>query len=447
MGRKSLARLYGMTMTINLPDVPASIRAGSYYKLVQTTKKLDPRLAKASQRVLLDPETTIQLADFDGWDLRKPEVLDLLPVETRRLLLYGKVDLALLRRFPNLERLGLAGTIQNWDALRDLPKLRVLDADHVRLPDFHTLNATQLEVLNLSNSHFESLAGLEQMSSLRQLDLHIKVKHADHWQALAALQNLERVNLYTYSSVSVPNLAPFTALRYLCVQAPDIQFEPKSFLAAPSLQALGLDGAPFLFMASPQGVRPDMQKQWLATVNDLLHSGLLQPSPSLQRVYFGDLPGPLRQSIAERLQVPCTRESEHLLKKHYVPIYDDKLAARAEKQLEAADKAIRKRVRAAIGKQCKVEYAAYDLDSVGALADNLDTVCFEGKCLVEADHPDHDTPFRSDTLANPTWLDIAKVANSMILATNPDTDHRFLEGVHVRREEGDVTILGLDMGS
>lgn len=447
MGQKSLARLCGMTMTINLPDVPAPIRAGSYYKLVQATKKLDPRLAKASQRVLLDPETTLQLADFDGWDLRKPEVLDLLPVETRRLLLYGKVDLALLRRFPNLERLGLAGTIQNWEALRELPALRVLDVEHLRLPDFRALNATQLEVLNLNNSHFESLAGLEQMSSLRQLDLHIKVKNADHWQALAALRNLERVNLYTYSPVSIPDLAPFAALRYLCVRAPGIQFEPIDFLGAPRLQALGLDGAPFLFLASPQGVRPEMQKQWLSTVSALLDSEPLPRSTSLQRVYFGDLPGKLRQNIAGRLQVPCTRESEQLLKKHYVPIYDDKLAARAEKQLETADRAIRKRVRAAIGKNCKLEYAAYDLDAAGALIDNLDIVCFQGQCLVEADHPDQDEPFRSGVLNNPTWLELAIVANAMILATNPDTDHRFLEGVHVRREEGDVTILGLDMGS
>lgn len=436
-----------MTTTINLPDVPSPIRAGSYYKLVQATKKLDPRLAKASQRVLLDPETTVQLADFDGWDLRKPEVLDLLPVETRRLLLYGKVDLALLRRFPNLERLGLAGTIQNWEALRELPALRVLDFDHLRLPDFRALSPTSLEVLNLSNSHFDSLAGLEQMSTLRQLDLHIKVKQAEHWQALTALLALQRANVYTYSPVHIPNLAPFTALRYLCVQASGIQFEPANLLAAPDLQALGLNGAPFQLLASPQGVRPDMRKQWLKTVSDHFDSGQFTPSRSLQRVYFGDLPGPLRQSIADRLDVPCAREVEHLLKKHYVPMYDDKLAARAEKQFEAANKAIQKRVRTAIGKPCMLEYAAYDFDSAGALLDNLDTICFEGQCLVEQDRPDHDEPFRSDVLNNPTWLELAKVANAMILATNPDTDHRFLEGVHVRREEGDVTILGLDMGS
>lgn len=433
-------------MTDSVPNVPAQIRAETYYKLIEVKRQRDPTLSKTAAAVLEDPTVTVYLSDLNGWELRDPLLYQQLPRQVTRLMLYGKVDLSLLSAFPGLQRLSLSGTIQNWQALALLPELRVLDLSLVRIPDLRFLGASKLEVLNGSNCHLQTLDNLEQLRSLRQLDLHLKVKDANEWQALAALDQLERAEIRTYSPVHVPDLRGFRHLRYLSISAPEIRFDPSTVMAAPALEALALDGAPFLFMASPQGVRPGAPAQWLATLQRHKAASPLLRSSTLKRVCFGDLPASERQALANWLQVPCVREPEQLWQKHFIPRYDDKAEARAAKQFDTAVKAIQKRVKQAIGQKCVIQFSAYEVDAVGLPVDNLDQVCFEGACRVEHE-TEHADPFHSAVLQDPTWLDLACIANAMILSTNAKTDHKFLEGIDVVRRTSGITVLRLLMGS
>jgi hypothetical protein len=428
-----------------LPTVPAPIKADTYANLLSPKSKTDPKLAKASAAVAKNPRATIVLDDGE-WDLKDPAVFDMLPRNVTGLLLYGKVDLARLTAFPDLERLSLMGTIQNWEALGALKKLKVLDIAMARLRDLSFLGDSAIEALNLHNCHFESLANLSQLTRLRQLDIHAKVADAGEWQALAALTSLERARIYTYSKVVLPDLGKFPRLAYLSVSAPEIEFDADALAAAPALEALGLDGAPYMFLSTPQGVRAGAAEKWAKKLLLLAESHPMSVSKTLKRIYLGDMPATQRKTLAEWLHAPCTRDEEQLLKKNFVPLYDDKLEAQAEKRYAAAVKAIQKRVKEAVGKKCYVEYSAYDNDPAGLPRDNLDEVCFEGRCRIE-EKSDDGPAFQSEELTDPTWLQVAVVANAMIVATNKDTDHRFLEGVHVLRKEGGVTVLGLEMGS
>jgi hypothetical protein len=425
--------------------VPARISADTYFNLQSPRPKTDPKLAKAAAAVEKYSRTTIMLDDGD-WDLKDPAVFDMLPRDVTGLLLYGKVDLARLGPFAELERLSLMGTIQNWEALGALKNLKVLDVAMAKLRDLSFLGESSIEVLNLQNCHLESLANLSHLTRLRQIDIHAKVADAQDWQALAALTSLERVRIYTYSKVVLPDLRQFPHLAYLSVNAPEIEFDPTTLTAAPALQALGLDGAPFMFLSAPQGIRAGAPEKWAQKLLQLAKSHPVPASGTLKRVFLGNMPATQRKTLADWLHAPCTRDEEQLLKKNFVPLYDDKLEAQAEKKYTAAVKAIQKRVKEAVGKKCYVEFAAYDVDPAGLPRDNLDEVCFKGRCRIEQ-AGDDDPAFQSEEITNPTWLQIALVANAMIAATNKDTGHKFLEGVYLWREEGGVKVLGLEMGS
>lgn len=69
-------------------------------------------------------------------------------------------------------------------------------------------------------------------------------------------------------------------------------------------------------------------------------------------------------------------------------------------------------------------------------ATTLEAVAFHGACRIEADD------FTSRVFLNPTWAELAVIANEQLLLTG-DRAHVWLEGLSVLR----VSVLELDFGS
>ncbi len=75
-----------------------------------------------------------------------------------------------------------------------------------------------------------------------------------------------------------------------------------------------------------------------------------------------------------------------------------------------------------------VYYSAYKTSNVtGDPLNNLNTVAIRGKVILEQEYDDCKS-YRSEVVENPTWLDIAVLANKMIITTQDF--HYFLEGVN-----------------
>ena len=109
----------------------------------------------------------------------------------------------------------------------------------------------------------------------------------------------------------------------------------------------------------------------------------------------------------------------------------------------------------AVGMAPKVMYSAYGTDG-DATVDNLDDTAFFGKCCFVHkfeerwlcdDAPPGRHSYTSRIVTNPTWLEIAVLANEMMLATG-DYHHCFLEGIEQSGIALDgVSILRFCMGS
>jgi len=111
------------------------------------------------------------------------------------------------------------------------------------------------------------------------------------------------------------------------------------------------------------------------------------------------------------------------------------------------DDAIQARVKAALGDDVRVIYEAYDYDDEDLPVDNLDQQAHKGRIRFVAEDPNDGETFESETLENPTWLDVARVANQMLIALN-DHHHVYLEGFDiVKRPKGDAAIAEFSMGS
>lgn len=433
-----------MTTPAPVPLVPARRSADTH--LLKPIPKTDPHFSKVSAAVAKNPQSTI-LLDSSDWNLRDPSVIGALPRNLTGLLLFGTgIDLAWLTAFPDLERLTLMGGMLNWEALGTLRNLRVLDLELQRLPDLSFLGDAPLEALIMNNCTLESLAHLSALSRLTQIDLHINVLDDDAWGVLETLTSLERARIHAYRKVLLPDLRRFLQLAYLSVDAPEIEFDPDVLTAAPVLQALALNGAPYPFLSRAL-YRADAEERWAEKLLQLAVTHPVLPSTTLKRVYLGTLRAAQRKTLAEWLHVPCVRQPEQLLKQRVVSLYDDRLEAQAEKKYDGAIKAMQKRVKAAIGEKCYVQFAAFEEDDAGLPTDNLDEVCWQGRCRVVRQETADEPGFESELLIDPTWLQLAQVANAMIMATNKETDHTFLESVSVVSQEGDVTRLELTMGS
>jgi len=105
------------------------------------------------------------------------------------------------------------------------------------------------------------------------------------------------------------------------------------------------------------------------------------------------------------------------------------------------------RIAQAVAGQPLVKFTAYELDADDLPRDNLDEIAFSGRCkFVQPAGLWRQKAYESDVVLNPTWLDIAKLANDMISVTGDD-HHVYLEGIGHVRDEADITVLGFVMGS
>ena len=95
--------------------------------------------------------------------------------------------------------------------------------------------------------------------------------------------------------------------------------------------------------------------------------------------------------------------------------------------------------------KCHVIYSAYDSDENGDPINNLDDIAATGPVVFESNsYYGHDFSVR---LIDPTWLDVAVVANDMIIETQ-DFHHIYLEGIMViRGDHQDVSYATINMGS
>lgn len=109
--------------------------------------------------------------------------------------------------------------------------------------------------------------------------------------------------------------------------------------------------------------------------------------------------------------------------------------------------AIRERVAAAVTGEPFVLFSAYHLGDDALPIDNLDEVAYDGRCkFVSPAGIWRERAYESSIISNPTWLDIAKLANDMIVLTG-DRHHLYLEEIGRLGFEGDVAILDFIMGS
>jgi len=111
--------------------------------------------------------------------------------------------------------------------------------------------------------------------------------------------------------------------------------------------------------------------------------------------------------------------------------------------------AIQARVKEAIGSDCIVQFSAYPIDSQEMPIDNLDEQAVSGSVQFVQNHDPfwgQGKDFTSATVINPTWMEVATIANKMITITG-DKQHCYLEGFMRLRTERGLDILELDMGS
>lgn len=125
------------------------------------------------------------------------------------------------------------------------------------------------------------------------------------------------------------------------------------------------------------------------------------------------------------------------------------LPSAVDAERERLTLAIQDRVAEAVGSGCVVRFAAYRIDARGMPIDNLDEIAVPGLVQFVQEHDPfwgRGADYRSSTLSDPTWLEVAVIANEMIGVTG-DRQHRFLEGVTRLRMENEVDVVELDMGS
>jgi hypothetical protein len=123
--------------------------------------------------------------------------------------------------------------------------------------------------------------------------------------------------------------------------------------------------------------------------------------------------------------------------------------AESDKAYASACDAIQNRVKGSIGPKCVVYFSAYTLDEDQVPVDNLDEVPVTGKLLVRGSRlrgGQRGTEYESCVLENPSWLDLCGIANDQIIATR-DREHRYLEGIEVVENNGDVQLTAFRLGA
>jgi hypothetical protein len=119
-----------------------------------------------------------------------------------------------------------------------------------------------------------------------------------------------------------------------------------------------------------------------------------------------------------------------------------------ETDFDEAMSKIEERVAQAIKGERLVSYSAYKYDSNEIPIDNLDEIAVEGKVYFFQEHVTigSGTDYTSPIVENPTWLQVAILANEMIKTTG-DTHHIFLESIKIVKEENGIKQMQFWMGS
>jgi len=120
----------------------------------------------------------------------------------------------------------------------------------------------------------------------------------------------------------------------------------------------------------------------------------------------------------------------------------------------AAIEAMCTKIREAIGQpglKRVVEYSCYKSSAIRLPIDNLDEVAFKGKIMfrdkpVEPWSEEGAEDYVSRVLTDPTWLEMAVIANEMI-HTIKNFRHVFFEGFEIVGEENGVKVADFMMGS
>ena len=112
--------------------------------------------------------------------------------------------------------------------------------------------------------------------------------------------------------------------------------------------------------------------------------------------------------------------------------------------------AISARVAAAVGEDCRVIYSAYSEDKSGIPIDNLDEVVHTGRIIFRDNGRSglegNFQRWLSKELTNPTWLDLCRAANDLIVTVGY-VDHVFLEGISVTGHLGEIAVAEFTLGS
>lgn len=99
--------------------------------------------------------------------------------------------------------------------------------------------------------------------------------------------------------------------------------------------------------------------------------------------------------------------------------------------------------------ECLVRFSAYKKDSKGLPINNLHFIAITGKVVVVQKHNPSwgaGRDFNSGIRTNPTWLDLAVIANELIRVTG-DRHHIYLEDFGVVEIKNGIKIVELYLGS
>lgn len=96
-----------------------------------------------------------------------------------------------------------------------------------------------------------------------------------------------------------------------------------------------------------------------------------------------------------------------------------------------------KRLKNAIKGKVYVRYSNFETDKEGIPINNIDNLAVRGTVKMYQKHDPFwgkGSDYESKSIKNPTWLDIAKMANDMIKTTG-DKQHVFFEGIKKRNNK------------
>ena len=99
--------------------------------------------------------------------------------------------------------------------------------------------------------------------------------------------------------------------------------------------------------------------------------------------------------------------------------------------------------------ECLVRFSAYKKDKAGLPVNNLHFIAVPGKVVVVERHGPswgNGKDYKSAVRTNPTWLDLAVIANDMIHKTG-DRRHIYLEDCEVVSIKNGIKYVELYMGS